>query len=140
MKWLLLTTALAAGVAAEETLFIEPELIHLEPLGEIELPKGKILADTVMLTVTIRTDGTVKSVKIWSSSGDKKLDALAAEAAKKCLFRPAYQNGEPVEYDWQIYYRLSTYKRIEHTSDHKKADETGSTHSDPPSPPPAKDP
>ena len=110
--------ALAAASWAETST--PPQALHVEPLGKLDLPANKVLADTVVLQLTIDAKGGVSDAKVWTSSGDANVDAAALVAAKKCMFVPATLDGQPVESWFQIYYRLSTYKTTEYLGEDGK--------------------
>jgi protein TonB len=56
----------------------------------------------------IGTDGWVRDTKILKSSGHPVLDNAAESALRRCQFKPAVKNGEPVEtwvpvqYRWEL--------------------------------------
>jgi protein TonB len=52
---------------------------------------------TVMLQFLIGADGSVKGSQITKSSGFRDLDKAALVALGKCRFKPATENGQPVE-------------------------------------------
>ncbi len=119
-RFLLLAVALAAAAAAQEG-FQPAEPVHVEPLGKIDATPGAVFADTVMLKLTVDAEGRVTDVDVWSTSGNDAIDDAALEAAHKCLFKPATQDGEPIESFYQIYYRLSAYRTLEYLSAEEKA-------------------
>ncbi len=53
---------------------------------------------SVVLSVTVRADGTVGAVGIIDSSGYADLDTAAAESVKRFKFAPATANGKPIDY------------------------------------------
>lgn len=61
-----------------------------------------------VLGFLIRTDGTVGTAQVFSSSGSTDLDEEAKAALSKCVFAPATLNGKPLEmwvevaYVWTI--------------------------------------
>ena len=122
MRKIIISLALAAAAAAGQDGFVSAQPVHVEPLGEIEVTPGAVFADTVVLKLTVDVDGGVANVEIWSSSGDEAIDTAALAAAKKCLFLPAQQDGEPIESYYQIYYRLSAYRTREYLSAEEKAE------------------
>jgi TonB family protein len=119
-RWII-APALLAAVAAAQGGFVPATPIHVEPLGEIEIVPGAVFADTVVLRLSLDAEGTITEAEVWSSSGDDEIDAAALAAAKKCLFAPATQDGEPVESFYQRYYRLSAYRTREYLSAEEKA-------------------
>jgi len=50
-----------------------------------------------VVEITVRADGSVASVKIRTSSGHKRLDEAAIEAARLGVFIPALVDGHPVK-------------------------------------------
>lgn len=52
---------------------------------------------TVTLAFLIGADGAVRQSRIEKSSGYELLDLAAQEGMKRCTFKPATQNGQPVE-------------------------------------------
>jgi protein TonB len=50
---------------------------------------------TVVLRVTVATDGRARSLVVVTSAGDE-FDAAAREAAEAARFRPALRAGQPV--------------------------------------------
>ncbi len=130
MRKLIMISALAAAAALAEEGFVPAQPIHIEPLGEIEVAPGAVFTDTVILKLTVDAEGRVENAEIWSSSGDEAMDAAALASARKCLFIPATQDGEPTESYYQIYYRLSAYRTREYVS----AEEKGGTAEKAPTP------
>lgn len=120
MRWII-TLALSGVAAAAQDGFVPAQPIHVEPLGEIEIVPGAVFTDTVVLKLTLDAEGQITDAEVWSSSGDEDIDAVALASARKCLFAPATQNGEPVESFYQIYYRLSAYRTREYLSAEEKA-------------------
>ena len=53
-----------------------------------------------MLGFTIKIDGTVTNVAVKRSSGDGTLDRLVAHCVELWRYKPAMQNGRPVEVQW----------------------------------------
>ena len=119
-RFLILALALAAAAAAQEG-FQPAEPVHVEPLGEMDVTPGAVFADTVMLKLTVDAAGNVAAAEVWSTSGSVAIDDAALEAAHKCLFKPATQDGEAIESFYQIYYRLSAYRTREYLSAEEKA-------------------
>jgi TonB family protein len=122
-KIIILAIGLAAAAAAQDG-FQPAEAVHIEPLGEIDITPGAVFSDTVILMLTIDAEGRVTDVEIWSTSGYTNIDDAALEAASKCLFKPATQDGEPIESTYQIYYRLSAYRTREYLTAEEKAGTT----------------
>jgi TonB family protein len=121
MRTFLILAALLAGAASAQQGFQPAQPVHIEPLGEIEIKPGAVFADTVILKLTVDAAGSVTDAEIWSPSGNEAIDEAALEAATKCLFQPATQDGEPIESFYQIYYRLSAYRTREYLSAEEKA-------------------
>ena len=117
----IITLALLAAAAGAQDGFVPAQPIHVEPLGEIEIVPGVVFTDTVVLKLTLDAEGQITEAEVWSTSGDDEIDAVALAAARKCLFAPATQDGEPVESFYQIYYRLSAYRTREYLSAEEKA-------------------
>jgi TonB family protein len=120
MRWVIMLALLAAAAASWDG-FVPATPIHIEPLGEIEIVPGTVFTDTVVLKLSLDAEGQITEAEVWSSSGDDEIDAAALAAARKCLFAPATQDGEPVESFYQIYYRLSAYRTREYLSAEEKA-------------------
>lgn len=114
VRSIVLAVLAGAGGWAQTGSFQPAQAIHIEPLGKIEIPSNKVLAERVVLQLTIDETGKVTDVQVWSSSGDEKIDAAAVAAAKKCLFAPATKDGTPVPSWYQIYYRLTSYRTAEY--------------------------
>ena len=47
------------------------------------------------------TDGSVSNVAVAKSSGHDRLDQAAVSCAQSWHYKPASQNGQPVEVPWQ---------------------------------------
>lgn len=60
----------------------------------------------VTLRFTIATDGSVKDVSIEKSSGHDELDQAAVQCVAQWRYKPAMQNGAPVEVSWQTIIRF----------------------------------
>jgi protein TonB len=60
------------------------------------------------ISLLIGVDGSVHDAKVLKSSGTPSLDEAAVAALSKCQFKPATENGKPVEawlptqYIWSI--------------------------------------
>jgi TonB family protein len=63
---------------------------------------------TVTLGFLVDENGGVKDSKVTGSSGFMRLDMAAQTALMKCSFRPALENGKPVQkwtyvkYEWTL--------------------------------------
>lgn len=75
-------------VPAERIYFEKPVYPRLAEQAGIE--------GTVWIKVLVISDGSVREAVVYKSSGTESLDEAAVEAAKKCRFKPAIQNGRPV--------------------------------------------
>lgn len=73
-----------------------PELIHKESGEYPRFAKEAGLEGTVYVRVLVKKDGTVGDAKIEKSSGVVSLDEAAMKLVYKCTFKPAIQNGRPV--------------------------------------------
>jgi protein TonB len=51
----------------------------------------------VVVSFTVRADGTLADIKVVESSGYARLDEAAMEAVRKSAFTPATRFGAPVE-------------------------------------------
>jgi TonB family protein len=78
------------------------------------LARGKEGSATVLATV--RKDGVVKSAEIGESSGDAALDQAALSAALQWRFKPALEDGEPIESQVRIpfHFHLAEHGPAEH--------------------------
>ncbi|HWA30918.1 MAG TPA: energy transducer TonB [Rhizomicrobium sp.] len=56
---------------------------------------------TTTLSFKIGADGSVKDVKVVGSSGYQELDDAAIPCAQNWQYKPALQNGQPVEVPWE---------------------------------------
>jgi protein TonB len=68
-----------------------------------DYPVDAIIADeqgTTRIGFRITTGGTVIDIHVLQSSGSKSLDDAAVICASSWRYRPAMQNGEPVEVPW----------------------------------------
>ncbi|MHA4866863.1 energy transducer TonB [Duganella sp. PWIR1] len=52
---------------------------------------------TATVALLIGADGTVRQSRIEKSSGHELLDLATKEGMARCLFKPATQDGQPVE-------------------------------------------
>jgi protein TonB len=52
---------------------------------------------TTRLQLTVAADGSVKDTEVEQSSGNDELDKAAMNCAKSWHYKPAMQNGRPVE-------------------------------------------
>jgi protein TonB len=73
-----------------------PEMIYQhQPVYPEDARKASI-EGTVFLRTLVNREGSPLQVDITKSSGNLLLDSAALEAAQKCRFKPAIQNGRPV--------------------------------------------
>jgi protein TonB len=56
---------------------------------------------TTMLSMKVMTDGSVSGVSVAKSSGFPRLDDAAVSCASRWHYKPASQDGAPVEMSWQ---------------------------------------
>lgn len=56
---------------------------------------------TTMISFHIMTDGSVTNVTVAKSSGSSRLDEAAVSCAGRWHYKPATQDGNPVETPWQ---------------------------------------
>ena len=52
---------------------------------------------TAFVQITVRADGNVQRVRLRTSSGHRRLDNAAIMAARNGRFRPALQDGQPID-------------------------------------------
>ncbi|MFQ6104213.1 MAG: energy transducer TonB [Candidatus Glassbacteria bacterium] len=73
-----------------------------------ELLKKAGIEGTVLLWILINTDGTVKKVQVFKSSGNSALDDAAMRAYQKARFTPAYSRDIPVKVwvQWPVKFTL----------------------------------
>lgn len=109
----------------------QPRLTPPEPTLSVKanyppdaLSRGKEGSTTVVATVD--KDGVVKSAEIGESSGDAVLDQSAMSAALQWKFKPALQDGVPIESQVRIPFHF-------HLAEHGPAEHPPPP---PPSPPP----
>jgi len=110
----IILAALIVAATAAQAAFIAAQCEYMEPLGEVKIDPNKLLADTVVVQLSIDAKGSITDAQVWSSSHDAAIDAAALAAAKKCRFLPAVEDGVPVASWTQIYYRLSAYKTVDY--------------------------
>ncbi len=66
--------------------------------GRLEYPRAAVedgAEGKVKLKVLVTESGTVAEVSVSQSSGDRRLDAAAAEFVKGWRYKPAVQDGKP---------------------------------------------
>jgi protein TonB len=107
----LLVGAFLALSAAEEEPAIPMEPIHVtapwpltppryKQVSKVEYPeqaRGRQEYGTVLLLVTVSSNGTVGEVKVTKSSGFALLDDAAAQGVKTWQFVPATRGPRPVD-------------------------------------------
>lgn len=99
LAWTVTTLA-----AAAETVGPSPEF---DSCKRPEWPLEALRHDqqgTTTLAFLIGVDGKVVSARLVKSSGFPLLDAAAEEGIRRCSFRPARQDGEPVQAWMQMAY------------------------------------
>ncbi len=62
-----------------------------------QLERRLEIEGTVVLDVTVAVDGSVKDVRVIQSSGNQDLDDAAVACWKTYRYKPAMQDGHPVE-------------------------------------------
>lgn len=106
----------ASSASAQDDTVYQPTAEGLTPPKGIYTPnpeysdkaRKKKLNGTVIVTVVINADGTVREAKITRSL-EASLDQKAIEAVKKWKFQPATKDGKPVavrvpiEVDFRLY-------------------------------------
>jgi protein TonB len=84
--------------ASDEFVPVEimPELIFKNKPEYPRMVEQAGLEGTVYLRVLVKKDGTVGDAKVEKSSKIESLDEAALKAVYACTFKPAIQNGRPV--------------------------------------------
>ncbi|WP_198120687.1 energy transducer TonB [Massilia rhizosphaerae] len=80
-----------------------PAVADFNTCSKPEYPKSSLRnEETGVSTISflIGTDGGVKAAKVTKTSGFRDLDKAAQVALGKCRFKPATENGQPIE-SWQ---------------------------------------
>jgi periplasmic protein TonB len=96
--FLLLTLSiLATGAAAPSTppVPITPHQVTAADYPVESLPAQEV--GTARVDYVVRVDGTVSDTMISRSSGSPRLDQAAINIVSRWRFRPATENGRPVE-------------------------------------------
>jgi protein TonB len=63
-------------------------------------PRAAVMSEeqgTVRVQFTIGAAGQLVAARVLKSSGYRNLDDAAVKGLSRCKFRPAYQNGNPVQ-------------------------------------------
>ena len=101
--------ACATGAQAQETS--DPQnrsaMIDFASCAKPVYPQADMQAGhqgTVTLDFLVDENGRIKDSKVTGSSGFMRLDMTAQTALGKCNFRPALENGKPVEGWAQVKY------------------------------------
>ena len=88
-----------------------PELIYKNKPEYPRMVKDAGLEGTVYLRVLVKKDGTVGDAKVEKSSKIASLDEAALKAVFGCKFKPAIQNGRPVNVWVSFPYEFSLTKK-----------------------------
>ncbi len=88
-----------------------PELIFKNKPEYPRMVKDAGLEGTVYLRVLVKKDGTVGDAKVEKSSKIASLDEAALKAVFACTFKPAIQNGRPVNVWVSFPYEFSLTKK-----------------------------
>ena len=75
---------------------IEADLVYRHKPTYPRLAEQAGIDGKVWVKVLVLKDGSVRNAVVYRTSGNTSLDEAAVEAAKKCRFKPAIQNGRPV--------------------------------------------
>jgi TonB family protein len=102
-------------VAADDSVSITSPTVNTTQVMPISIgrphvcmnnyPAAAILAHaegTTQLSFTITTEGTVKDIKLATSSGNTDLDEAAVKCAADWQYRPGLKDGKPVEKPWKV--------------------------------------
>ncbi|MGD0143761.1 MAG: TonB family protein [Rhizomicrobium sp.] len=88
-----------------------PAAIGNAPICSIDIYSPAALAageqGSVALSFRIGTDGSPKNVTVSATSGYPDLDQAAVACAAQWKYRPAMQDGRPVEVDWKAIVKYS---------------------------------
>lgn len=91
---LLLATMTSIASATEQ-----PAKIDTTACAKPEFPTRWVYEGTfgdVTLDLLVAPDGQVSESKVVESSGHLRLDAASERAARRCIFKAAMRNGQPV--------------------------------------------
>lgn len=76
---------------------VYPEMIYKAPADRVRFCGDSFARGTVHVAVLLDEQGSVLIPLVRRSSGTECLDQAALDAARKCRFRPAIQNGRPIK-------------------------------------------
>jgi tetratricopeptide (TPR) repeat protein len=89
------------GKSLADALFTKPVLLHYQrPAGwdrYSDRPSSEIMLKTVLLDVTVTSDGQASDITVIDDGGDKRRADQARAAAATARYRPRFENGQPVE-------------------------------------------
>jgi len=89
------------GRTLSDALFTRPVLLQCQrPDGWDRYsgrPSSEIMLKTVLLDVTVTSDGRAADITVIDDSGDKRRADQARAAAATARYRPRFENGQPVE-------------------------------------------
>jgi TonB family protein len=77
-------------------LYKAPKLVHYEKPEYPRLPKMAGIEGTVVIAVTIGTDGKVEDARIIASQVTSSMEKSVLNAAKKFTYRPGERRRKPV--------------------------------------------
>lgn len=75
---------------------LSSSMIHAPPPRYPYESRRKREQGTVVLAVTLATDGTVEDIRVARSSGHRRLDEAALGAVRKWRWSPTMRDGQPV--------------------------------------------
>ena len=84
-----------------------PAVVDFNTCSKPEYPKSSLRNEetgTSTILFKIAADGSVQGAAIQKSSGFRDLDRAAMAALSKCRFKPATENGTPVESSQPVQY------------------------------------
>jgi protein TonB len=104
--------ATTATPASPQGPVTPPQFEAGQPCGMSRFPSiGNAINSALPTIVSVRiaTDGSVKNVTVTQSSGYDSLDASVVTCASSWRFKPAIQDGQPVEFvkEFEIAWRLN---------------------------------
>ena len=80
---------------------VMPEMVHREE-PNYPIYAERTIARTVWIRSLVGYRGNVIEARIYRSSGEPPFDQAALDAAVRCRFKPAIQNGRPI-CSWVVY-------------------------------------